>query len=432
MSEKKANSSKLGEMLTVEKILSFNQLENALQSQKEFQQVDVPARLGEVLVESRICSATIVSEALHRQRDRQLKSNTLGQILLELGFVTKQQLAQVMQTHLDILAPFGEILVDQGICDQAQIEQALRLQFLRRVSAIRRPLSSIFDPVNVMELLVEESIDDLIQQRDCCDCDLCRANVLAISLNGLAPRYISDMDVLIDQLDLYREEFGAMVLERVSKAIDQVKKYPKLSCRIREKKELGAILGMVTARISNHHVHLSNDHIERLFGPGYTLTKWKDLLQPGQFAAMETVILKGPKGNIDRVRVLGPARPESQVEISGTDQFRLGVYAPVRESGNLEDTPGIVLIGPKGIANLTRGVIRAWRHIHMTPDNGKAFNVDNRELVNVRLKGDRTTILEKVIVRITDTSALEMHIDTDEANASGVKPESDGEVLATA
>ena len=123
MSEKKTNSSKLGEMLTIEKLLSFNQLEDALQSQKEFKQVDVPARLGEVLVESRVCSATIVSEALHRQRDRQLKSNTLGQILLELGFVTRKQLEQVMQTHLDILAPFGEILVDQGICDQAQINK---------------------------------------------------------------------------------------------------------------------------------------------------------------------------------------------------------------------------------------------------------------------------------------------------------------------
>ncbi|KPJ88142.1 MAG: propanediol utilization protein [Spirochaetes bacterium DG_61] len=189
---------------------------------------------------------------------------------------------------------------------------------------------------------------------------------------------------------------------------------------------------MVTARVSNRHVHLSNDHIEQLFGAGYELTKWKDLVQPGQYAAKETVILNGPKGIIERVRVLGPARPQSQAEISGTDQFRLGVYAPVRESGNLEDTPGIEISGPKGKVTLKRGVIRAWRHIHMTPDDGRAFKVKNRELVNVRLKGDRTTILEKVIVRITDTSALEMHIDTDEANAAGIKPESDGEVLLSA
>jgi len=432
MTQSKFISEKLGEMLTIENSLSYSQLENALQSQKEYQQGAVPARLGEVLVESRTCSATIVSEALHKQRDRQLKSNTLGQVLLELGFVTKPQIEKVMQTHLDVLAPFGEILIDQGICDQDQIQQALHLQFLRRVSAVRRPLSSIFDPVNIMELLVEESIDNLIHQQDCCDCDLCRANILAISLNGLAPRYVSDMEVLLDQLDLYREEYGALVRERVSKAIVQVREYPKLSCRIKEKRGVGSILGMVTARVSNRHVHLSNDHIEQLFGAGYELTKWKDLVQPGQYAAKETVILNGPKGIIERVRVLGPARPQSQAEISGTDQFRLGVYAPVRESGNLEDTPGIEISGPKGKVTLKRGVIRAWRHIHMTPDDGRAFKVKNRELMNVRLKGDRTTILEKVIVRITGTSALEMHIDTDEANAAGIKPESGGEVLLSA
>jgi putative phosphotransacetylase len=159
------------------------------------------------------------------------------------------------------------------------------------------------------------------------------------------------------------------------------------------------------------------------------LTKWKDLLQPGQYAAKETVTLHGHKGSIERVRVLGPARAESQVEISGTDQFRLGVYAPVRESGQLEDTPGIEIEGPGGQISLERGVVRAWRHIHMTPENGTQFKVKNRERVNVRLKGDRSTILEDVLIRITDTSALEMHIDTDEANAAGVAQESAGEVI---
>jgi propanediol utilization protein len=160
------------------------------------------------------------------------------------------------------------------------------------------------------------------------------------------------------------------------------------------------------------------------------LIKWKDLLQPGQYAAKETVTLHGHKGSIERVRVLGPARAESQVEISGTDQFRLGVYAPVRESGQLQDTPGIDIEGSGGRFSLERGVIRAWRHIHMTPENGTRFKVKNRERVNVRLKGDRSTVLEDVLIRITDTSALEMHIDTDEANAAGAAQESEGEMLA--
>jgi propanediol utilization protein len=425
-------SDKLGMMLTLNKTLSEDQLKNALQTQKEYRQVLVPSRLGEVLVVSKAVPATVVSKTLHRQRDLQIRSNTIGQLLLELGYVTKEQLDETMETHFDVLAPLGEILVDRDICTQEQIKRAMDLQIMRRIAAIRRPLSSSFDPVNVMELLSEESIDDIIQYRDGCSCDKCRANVLAIALNGLAPRYISDMEILVDQLDRYREEFGALVQERLHKAVEQVKMYPKLSCRITERREAGELLGNTMARISNHHIHLSNQHIEQLFGKEHALTKWKDLLQPGQYAAKETVTLHGHKGSIERVRVLGPARAESQVEISGTDQFRLGVYAPVRESGQLEDTPGIDIEGPGGRISLERGVIRAWRHIHMTPENGTRFKVKNRERVNVRLKGDRSTVLEDVLIRITDTSALEMHIDTDEANAAGVAQESAGEMLARA
>jgi propanediol utilization protein len=430
VNEKVTNGSdRLGEVLTLEENLSRDQLKNALQNQKEYKKVSIPSRLGEVLVDSGACSATTVSEALHKQRDWLLKSNTIGSVLMEMGFVTKSQLEDVMKIHMDILAPIGEILMEQGICTQEQMEKALRVQFMRRLSAIRRPLSSIFDPVNVMELLVEESIDELIHQLESCDCDQCRANILAISLNGLAPRYVSDMQMLIGQIGLFREEYGELISERICKAVEQVKNYPKLSCRITASKETGEILGTVNVRLSNRHVHLLKDHIEQLFGLGYELTKWKDLIQPGQYAATDTVTLTGPKGSIGKVRVLGPPRFESQVEISGTDQFILGIYVPVRESGQLQDTPGIDISGPKGKITLNKGVIRAWRHIHMTQDDGREFKVKNRETVNVRLPGDRTTILENVLVRITDTSALEMHIDTDEANAAGVEMKSDGEVL---
>ncbi len=430
MQKKKVTSiDKLGALLTYEKSLSENQLQFALQTQKEYREVLIPSRLGEVLVTSKACPATVVSSALHRQRDQQVKSNTIGQVLLELGYVTKPQLDKVMETHLDLLAPFGEILVDQGICNQEQIQKALHIQLMRRVSAIRRPLSSNFDPVNIMELLVEEEIDEIVKREDGCGCDQCRANILAVALNGLAPRYISDMSTLVREMDSYREEYGSLIRERIHKAVEQVKKYPKLSCRITTDKEGGEIIGSVIARISNRHVHLTQDHIERLYGDGYELTKWKNLIQPAQYAAKETVTLQGTKGTVERVRVLGPARSESQVEISGTDQFKLGVRAPVRESGQLEDTPGIEIVGPKGSVHLERGVVRAWRHIHMAPQDSRSFRVKNRELVNVRLKGDRTTILEDVLVRVTDTSALEMHIDTDEANAAGVAQESNGEVL---
>jgi len=421
---------RLGSLLKRDDGLSEDQLDKALERQQEYRKIDVPFRLGEVIVESGVSTATQVSDALHRQRDRYIQSNTIGQILLELEYVTREQLEEAMEAHLDILAPLGEVLVDQGICTQEEIDRAYKLQLIRRVSALRRPLSSHFDPLNVMELLVEEQVDPIIKVHDGCGCDQCRANVVAVSLNKLAARYMSDMESLLGQLDRYREEYSGLIGERIAKAVEQVKKNPKLSCRKKTAVPAGEILGNVTVHISNRHIHLSQQHVEMLFGTGYELTKWKDLMQPGQYAAKETVVLEGPKGTIERVRVLGPPRNESQVEISGTDQFKLGIQAPVRESGKLDGTPGIRVQGTNGGVSIERGVIRAWRHIHMTPDDGKEFDLKNRDVVSVRLMGDRTTICESVLVRITDTSALEMHIDTDEANAAGTPIESDGEVLA--
>jgi len=423
------NDNRLGSLLLSEKKLKEEELATALKRKKKLIGVDVHLRLGEVIVDSDFRKASQVATALHKQRDMQFKSNSIGQILLELGYVQRDQLERAMEAHLDIFAPLGEILVDQEICTQEQIDEALKLQSLRRISALRRPLSSSFDPINVMEILVEENVDELIRNMGGCTCDQCRGNVVAIALNGLAPRYISDIDAFLDRFSQYREEYSDLVRQRIARAVEQVKRFPKLSCRMIEKTAAGEVLGFVTCRISNRHVHLTDDHVQRLFGTGYELIKWKDLLQPGQYAAKETVVLKGPKGVIERVRVLGPPRSDSQVEISGTDQFKLGIQAPVRESGVIENTPGIFMEGPGGSIELEKGVIRAWRHIHMTPHDGKQYKLKNRDVVNVRLKGDRTTIVENVLVRITDTSALEMHIDTDEANAAGVPQESDAEIL---
>ncbi len=423
------SDNRIGSLLISDKNLEKNELDTALKKKKQLSDIDVHLRLGEVIVESGFTRASQVAAALLKQRDTQFKANSIGQILLELGYAQRDQLERAMETHLDILAPLGEILVDQEICTQEQMDEALKLQVLRRVSALRRPLASSFDPINVMEILVEENVDEMIRDLDGCSCDKCRANSVAIALNGLAARYISDMDTFLDRLNQYREEYNDLVGKRIARAVEQVKRFPKLSCRIIQKTAAGEVLGFVVCRVSNRHVHLTTDHVERLFGPGYELTKWKDLIQPGQYAARETVVLKGPKGAIERVRVLGPSRPDSQVEISGTDQFKLGIQAPVRESGTIEHTPGVVVEGPGGSIELERGVIRAWRHIHMTPDDGRQYRLKNRDIVNVRLKGDRTTICENVLVRITDTSALEMHIDTDEANAAGIPQESDAEIL---
>ena len=181
--------------------------------------------------------------------------------------------------------------------------------------------------------------------------------------------------------------------------------------------------------MSARHIHLSADVLPRLFGAGYELTRLRDLQQPGQYAAQEVVTLVGPKGKIERVRVLGPLRKQTQVELSGTDQFMLGIQAPVRESGQLDGTPGVRLVGPGGEVDLPSGVIRAQRHVHMPPADAERFALHNGARVAVRLSGDRPTILEGVLVRSTDTSALEMHIDTDEANAAGLPAESTGLIL---
>lgn len=173
--------------------------------------------------------------------------------------------------------------------------------------------------------------------------------------------------------------------------------------------------------ISNRHVHLAQQDVEALFGRGYVLTPLKPLRQPGQFAAEECVTVVGPKGSLTRVRVLGPTRPASQLEISHADCFTLGIKAPVRESGQLENAGSALLIGPAGHVELRSQVICAWRHIHMSPQDALQLNVANGQKVSVRNNGERQLTFNEVLVRVRDDFALEFHIDTEEANAAGLK-----------
>lgn len=177
----------------------------------------------------------------------------------------------------------------------------------------------------------------------------------------------------------------------------------------------------VPVGISNRHVHLTKEHIETLFGPGYELTVYKELSQPGQFAANEKVDLIGPKDKITGVRILGPARSESQVELSFTDTFKVGVKAQVRDSGDHHDTPGILIEGPKGKVQLERGVIVAARHIHMPEDVAKKLHVTDGDRVQVIIPGERGGIMDEVLVRVRDDYKLDFHIDTDEGNAFELK-----------
>ena len=172
--------------------------------------------------------------------------------------------------------------------------------------------------------------------------------------------------------------------------------------------------------VSNRHVHVSKEAYNVLFGQD-ELTKKVDLKQPGQYAANETVTLVGPKGSIEKVRILGPFRNDTQVEISLTDSFTLGVPGVIRESGDLRETPGITLLGPKGKLTISQGVIVAHRHIHMHPDDAKRMGVIDKERVTVTVHGERELTFSNVIIRVSPKFALEMHIDVDEANAGRIK-----------
>jgi len=170
---------------------------------------------------------------------------------------------------------------------------------------------------------------------------------------------------------------------------------------------------------SNRHCHVSREDLDMLYGKGYSLTKFKDLIQPGEFASKEMLTIVGPGGDTLPIRILGPIRGVTQVEISRSDSFSLKIKdVPVRESGNIKGTPGCVLVGPKGAVTLKEGVIIAWRHIHFTPEDAEYFGVKDKDMLKVRLESpERSLVFEQVLARVKPSYSLEMHIDVDEANA---------------
>ena len=181
--------------------------------------------------------------------------------------------------------------------------------------------------------------------------------------------------------------------------------------------------------ISARHIHVTDEQVELLFGAGHTLTPKKDLSQPGQFACEEKLTIVGPRGEL-KASILGPTRKDAQVELSLTDARTLGVDALIRESGDIEGTAGIKLVGPNGELELEKGVIAAKRHIHMTPKDAENYGVKNGDIVSVKVDTDqRSLVFGDTVVRVRDDFALAMHIDTDEGNAAGIKGSALGEIV---
>jgi propanediol utilization protein len=186
---------------------------------------------------------------------------------------------------------------------------------------------------------------------------------------------------------------------------------------------------LVEVEASGRHVHLSQADIDVLFGTGYQLTKTKELSQPGQFACAERVTITGPKGSLKNVIVLGPERKESQVEVSLTDALALGIKVPIRQSGDIEGTPGITISNGEREVRLSRGLIVAKRHMHLTPEDAEKFNLKDGENVQVRVFGERPLIFDDLVVRVNKDFKTYIHIDYDEANACGFTPGMKGRVL---
>lgn len=179
---------------------------------------------------------------------------------------------------------------------------------------------------------------------------------------------------------------------------------------------------LIPVGVSNRHVHLSEPDVEKLFGTGYKLHVMKKLSQPGHYAAEETVTLVGPKGAINKVRVLGPPRPHTQVEILLSDRFALGVgEIPIRDSGSLGESPCLSIVGPNGAITNCDAVFAAWRHIHMNTSQGRELGIKDGDVFQVEFNGDRSLVFNKVKVRLHDNFIAEIHLDVDEANAANMK-----------
>lgn len=213
------------------------------------------------------------------------------------------------------------------------------------------------------------------------------------------------------------------VLNRLSSA------FYILACEVRSRKPQELEEKRVPLGTSNRHIHLSQTDLEALFGKNYPLTVQKELSQPGQFAAQETVSLIGPKGRLEKVRVLGPVRKTTQAEISVTDCFKLGIKPVIRDSGQHEGTPGLQIIGPVGNVELEAGVMVASRHIHLHTDDAKAWSLKDGDRVRVKVESQRPMIYEDVLIRVSDQYRKEMHLDLDEANAALIEPTSQGKLM---
>lgn len=185
----------------------------------------------------------------------------------------------------------------------------------------------------------------------------------------------------------------------------------------------------IPIEVSARHIHLCQKDLEKLFGKGYQLNKFRDLTQPGNFASQETLTIKSDKAEIGNVRIVGPLRDYTQIEFSLTDAIFLGVEPVIRKSGNLDGTPGILLISPKAELKLKKDVIIPWRHIHINKTQASELELKEDDLVSVRVENERGLVFNNIMIRIDENSPLVLHLDTDEGNACGITQKGEGDLI---
>lgn len=427
---------RIGTILVERRQITQNQLEHAVREQMHRDKLGIQSSIGEICVENGWCTVKDITLAMKDHEKEISHSTLLGQILVNLGFISQTILNQVIENQQDSSISLGETLTELGYCTEDQIKMAFEFQTLYRDSIIRHSTLTRFHPYNIMETLVNYEINNIIAEKQGCFCQECWANTFALAMKGLQPLYVTDERLIATFIERSRAEYTDFVRYQLEIAVDKVKKQPKGACRGKRLQKdfklislAGGFMGQVTVRVTQRYVHLCSEHKSILFGPEHELVRWKDLTQPGQYIAKDVVSLVGKQGKIEKVHVYGPVSKETQVEISKTDQYLLGVRAPVRMPGNLEGTPGIRLIGPVGEIEITQGVIRLLHHIHINHEIASQLGVRNHDRVDIRLNGDRMTVSEGVLICVDESRVLEMHIDPDEAYDAGVPAESIGDIL---
>jgi len=402
-------ATRIGQLLCQGGWLTQDQLDQALEEQADRQALGTSSPLGEICARHGWCTMGDVAAAVRQQQDAAFRDTTLGHLLVTQDQLTLVQLDEALAAQEEVHAPLGQVLVAKGFCTPEQVQAAIALQTRRRNSALRHLTAAAFNTFNVTEIIVNQELDEIRRDEGACSCDECRANALALALNSLPPRYVSDHRLLLLFVDRFRAESLDLIRDRIRVAVQRVREHPNHTRYAQPPPPHARAGHPLPARRIERHVHLSQHDVERLFGPGYKLHPWQPTSQPGYFAARETVEIVGPQDTLRHVRVIGPPLRHTRVEAIGSDFYQLGQGA---------DNP-VTLRGPHGTVDTKGGVMRIGEHLHVSDDEASALGLREGQAVRVRVRGERPRVFEAVPVRIAGGHALELHLPADEPAVEG-------------